>query len=114
MNTSIIAAKATLALAGMNRVFAEVGSGGTVIGGESNGLVTLFNNIYATITFYAEFAGLIALAICGIVYLVSSDQQSAMQAKKWAFRIFIGLMIVLFASVIINGIWNTLGTTAKQ
>ena len=110
MNTSIIAAKATLAAT--NAVFAKVGEGGTVIGGEGGALSTLFNNVYKTVAYYASFAGLVALAICGIIYLVSSDQQSAMQAKKWAFRIFIGLAIVLLASVIINGITDTLNTVA--
>lgn len=111
MNTSILAAKATLAATHMYQVAAKAGQGGTVIGGDNSDLATLFNNIYKTITTYVTYIGMIALAACGLVYLISSDQQSAAQAKKWALRIFIGLAIVLLASVIVNGFADALSGT---
>ena len=99
-------------LAAMNAftvVNAKVGDGGTVIGGEGSDLAKLLNSVYKTITYYASFVGLVALAVCGVIYLISSDQQSATQAKKWALRIFIGLAVVNLAAIIINGVTSALG-----
>lgn len=98
----------TIALTKLYTVAAKAGEGGTAITGDGDKLGTLLNNVYATIVYYAGFAGVIALAICGLVYLISSDQQTAAQAKKWALRIFIGLAIIMLASVIVNAFTGVL------
>ena len=60
-------------------------------------------------TFGLQFARVVGLCLgCGLVYLISSDQQTAAQAKKWALRIFIGLAIIMLASVIVNAFTGVL------
>ena len=44
---------------------------------------------------------IIALILCGMKYAMASDAQSAKSAKDWAWKIGIGLIIMLLASEIV-------------
>lgn len=44
---------------------------------------------------------IIALILCGIKYAMSSDAQSAKSAKDWAWKIGIGLIVMILASEIV-------------
>ncbi len=46
--------------------------------------------------------GIIAMIICGIMYIVSQNPQTAEKAKVWGLRILIGVVVVNVADKIIE------------
>lgn len=57
--------------------------------------------------------GAVSLAVCGIVLLFGlGGQRASENAKSWAFRIFIGMAIVLLAKPIIQWIYNLMSGSA--
>ena len=63
-------------------------------------------DLTTSVTKLANPIGIIACVICGIMWIASSDQQMVSKAKAWLFRIAIGLIIVNFASTLVNAIDN--------
>lgn len=95
------------------KVFAYANpDGGSPI--EAPELEDFFENIMATIRAIMTPVAFVAVVICGAMWVFSSDQQTVMQAKKWLFRIILGLVIIWVGPTIINELVKTLNPNAQR
>ena len=74
--------------------------------------VTQFiENVIATLQNIMIPVAIAAMVFCGAMWVFSSDQQTVMQAKKWMFRIVLGLVIIWAGPEVVKTIITTLGGT---
>lgn len=67
-------------------------------------VVTLINGLTSSVKTLVTPVAILAMVICGIMWVSSSEPQTASKAKSWCIRIFIGLAIVYLASTVISTI----------
>ena len=68
-------------------------------------------DIIATLQSIMVPVAIAAMVFCGAMWVFSSDQQTVMQAKKWMFRIVLGLVIIWAGPEVVKTIITTLGGT---
>lgn len=66
-------------------------------------------DIIATLQSIMVPVAIAAMVFCGAMWVFSSDQQTVMQAKKWMFRIVLGLVIIWAGPEVVKTIIKTLG-----
>lgn len=81
---------------------------GDVIGGVDD-VVNFIWDIIATVQHIMIPVAIAAMVFCGAMWVFSSDQQTVMQAKKWMFRIVLGLVIIWIGPGVVQELIKTLG-----
>lgn len=81
-------------------IFAENGDGG--MGDIGTKINTLFGDVRTMIETWISAAGIVAISICAVIYIFSSEPQTSQKAKSWGLRILIGLVFFWAASLLVN------------
>lgn len=93
----------------MMNVLAVVGGGGRISSEvDITPLVNFFNEIVTLIRNVMTPVSVVALVICGAMWVFSSDQQSVTAAKKWMLRIILGLVIIWAGPTVLRSLITVL------
>lgn len=101
MKTKIMNSVKGVALAGAGIISAVLININFAYATISTRLAPVFALVESELLIIGRNLCVIALIGCGIKYAWANDAQSAKSAKDWAFKIFIGLIIMMIAKEVI-------------
>lgn len=90
-----------------------IGKGISIMGDMFSSVVTFIDDLTSSVKALVTPIAVLAMIICGIMWIGSSEPSTSSKAKSWLIRILIGLAIVYLADVVIAAVASSMASSVS-